>query len=125
MSVISRETGVRTRCAAIVNHNAIANLLRVVNLLRRTIFSTAGSFGHHCFSKKYRNTPPICIAICTTVLLVPLRSEEREILRVLLPFVSQCASHLYRNTPPICIAILLGKSWWLWSPECSPLNYGS
>ena len=39
---------------------------------------------------------------------------------VLLPFVSQYASHLYCNTPPICIAILLGKSWWLWSPECSP-----
>ena len=39
---------------------------------------------------------------------------------VLLPFVSQYASHLYRNTPPICIAILLGKSWWLWSPGCSP-----
>ena len=58
--------------------------------------------------------------MCTAVLLVPLRSEEREILSVLLPFVSQYASHLYCNTPPICIAILLGKSWWLWSPECSP-----
>ena len=58
---------------------------------------------HHYFSKKYRNTPPICIAIR-------------------LPFVSQyfrcpyalrkgkCrqySSHLYRNTPPICIAIRL------------------
>ena len=39
---------------------------------------------------------------------------------VLLPFVSQYASHLYRNTPPICTAMLLGKSWWLWSPGCSP-----
>ena len=39
---------------------------------------------------------------------------------VLLRFVSQYASHLYRSTPPICIAILLGKSWWLWSPGCSP-----
>ena len=67
-------------------------------------------------SHLYCNTPPIC----TAVLLVPLRSEEREILSVLLPFVSQYASHLYCNTPPICIAILLGKSWWLWSPECSP-----
>ena len=37
-----------------------------------------------------------------------------------LPFVSQYASHLYCNTPPICIAVLLGKSWWLWSPGCSP-----
>ena len=41
---------------------------------------------------------------------------------VLLPFVSQYAFHLYCNTPPICIAILLGKSWWLWSPGCSPLQ---
>ena len=39
---------------------------------------------------------------------------------VLLPFVSQYASHLYCNTPPVCIAVLLGKSWWLWSPGCSP-----
>ena len=44
----------------------------------------------------------------------------KGILSVLLPFVSQYASHLYCNTPPICIAVLLGKSWWLWSPECSP-----
>ena len=51
---------------------------------------------------------------------VPLGSKEREILSVLLPFVSQYASHLYCNTPPICIAVLLGKSWWLWSPGCSP-----
>ena len=36
------------------------------------------------------------------------------------PFVSQYAPHLYCNTLPICIAVLLGKSWWLWSPGCSP-----
>ena len=42
-------------------------------------------------------------------------------LSVLLPFVSQYASHLYCNTPPISIAALLGKSWWLWSPGCSPV----
>ena len=53
---------------------------------------------------------------------MPQRSEERETLSVLLPFVSQYASHLYRNMPPICIAILLGKSWWLWSPGCSPIR---
>ena len=84
---------------------------------------------HHYFSKKYRNTPPICIAIRLQV--VPqyfwcplrLRSEERETLSVLLPFVSQYASHLYCSTPPICIAILLGKSRWLWSPECSPIFF--
>ena len=32
--------------AAIVNHYAIVNLLRRANLLRRSIFSTAGSFGY-------------------------------------------------------------------------------
>ena len=46
---------------------------------------------HHYFSKKYRNTPPICIAIRlqfgAAVLLVPLRSEEREILSARLPFI--------------------------------------
>ena len=48
-----------------------------------------------------------------------LRTEKREILSVLLPFVSLYASHLYCNTPPICIAVLLGDLWWLWSPGCS------
>ena len=67
-------------------------------------------------SNLYRSTPSICIA----VLSVPLCSEEREILSVLLPFVSQHASRLYCNTPPIRIAVLLGKSWCLWSPGCSP-----
>ena len=41
----SQEKCVRTRCAAIVNHYAILTLLRRANLLRRSIFSTAGSFG--------------------------------------------------------------------------------
>ena len=67
-------------------------------------------------SNLYCNTPPIYIA----VLSVPLSTLERENTSILLPFVSQCASHLYRNTPPICIAILLEKSWWSWSPGCSP-----
>ena len=39
------------------------------------------------------STPPICIA-------------------VRLPFVLQYASHSHRST--------FEKSWWLWSPECSP-----
>ena len=47
----SQENGVHTRCAAIVNHRAIVNLLRRVNLLQRSIFSTAGSFGWHKFRK--------------------------------------------------------------------------
>ena len=41
----SQDNGVRTRCAAIVNHPAVLKILRVVNLLRVVIFSTAGSFG--------------------------------------------------------------------------------
>ena len=31
--------------AAMVNYCAVANLLRIVNLLQRSIFSMAGSFG--------------------------------------------------------------------------------
>ena len=31
----------------IANHCAIVSVLRVVNLLRRSIFSTAGSFGNY------------------------------------------------------------------------------
>ena len=45
MSAIPRKNGVGTRCAAIVNHYAIVNLLCRANSLRRSIFSTAGSFG--------------------------------------------------------------------------------
>ena len=41
----SQENGDGTRCAAIVNHYAIVNLLCRANLLRRSIFSTVGSFG--------------------------------------------------------------------------------
>ena len=38
--IVSAQGGV-----AIVNHCAIANLLRIVNLLRHSIFSTAGPLG--------------------------------------------------------------------------------
>ena len=41
----TKENGVRTRCAAVVNHYAIVNLLRRANLLRGGLFSTAGSLG--------------------------------------------------------------------------------
>ena len=43
----SQENGVRTLCAAIVNHYALVNFLRRANFkfLRRSLFSTAGSFG--------------------------------------------------------------------------------
>ena len=57
---------------------------------------------HHYFLKKvsqytsnlYCNTPHIYIA----VLSVPLRSDEREILSILLPFALQYAPHLHYNT---------------------------
>ena len=88
---------------------------------------TKRSPNHHYFSRKYRNTPPNLYCnmppICIAVLPVPLRSEEKEILSVLLPFVSQYASHLYCNTPPMRFAVLWGKSWWLWSPGCSPIKF--
>ena len=41
----SQENGVCTRCATTINHSAIPKLLRRVNLLWRSIFSTAGSLG--------------------------------------------------------------------------------
>ena len=40
----------------------------------------------------YCSTPPVRIAV---LLVVPLRSGERELLSVLLPFVSQYASHAF------------------------------
>ena len=58
---------------------------------------------HHYFSKKYRNTPPICIAIRLQFVLQCFRC----------PYAlrkgkhCQYSSHLYRSTPPICIAIRL------------------
>ena len=48
MSVISRKSfqnGVRTRCAAIVNHRAIVKILRVVNLLRVVFLVRRGPLG--------------------------------------------------------------------------------
>ena len=77
------------------------------------------------FSKKYRNTPPICIAIrlqfVPQYFWCPYALRKGKYCQYSSHFVSQYASHLYCNTPPICIAVLLGKSWWLWSPECSPI----
>ena len=40
------------------------------------------------------------------------------------PIVSQYASRLHRSTPPMCIAKFFEKSWWLWSPGCSPIILG-
>ena len=55
----SQENGVRTWHAAIVNHHAIVSLLRRAHLLRRSIFSTAGSFGiptKRCTCEKFAKT---------------------------------------------------------------------
>ena len=41
----SQENGVRTKCAAIVNHSAIVNLLLVVNLLRVVFLVRRGPLG--------------------------------------------------------------------------------
>ena len=87
-----------------------------IRRMPETLTTTTSQKASKYTSNLYCNTPPIC----TAVLSVPPRSQEREILSAPLPFVSQYASRLYCNTPPICIAVLLGKSWWLWSPECSP-----
>ena len=58
---------------------------------------------HHYFSKKYRNTPPICIAIRLPFVLqwfgCPYAVRKGK--------YCQYSSHLYRSTPPICIAIRL------------------
>ena len=74
--------------------------------------------------KNYRNTPPICIAIRLQCVVqcfrCPYALRKGRYCPVLLPFVSQYASLLYCSTPPIRIAVLLGKSWWLRSPGCSP-----
>ena len=75
---------------------------------------------HHYFSKKYCNTPSNCIAIHLQFVLqyfqCPYALRKGE--------YCQYSSHLYRSTPPICIAVLLRKSWWLWSPGCSPEKLG-
>ena len=46
MSVIPQENGVRTRCAAIVNHRAIVEILRIVNLLRVVFSVRRGPLGN-------------------------------------------------------------------------------
>ena len=58
---------------------------------------------HHYFSNKYRNTPPICIAIRLQFVLqcfwCPYALRKGK--------YCQYSSHLYRSTPPICVAIRL------------------
>ena len=70
--------------------------------------------------------PPICIAIRLQFVLecfwCPLHSEEREYCQYSSHLYRSTPPHLYCNTPPICITALLDKSWWLWSPGCSPIK---
>ena len=42
----NQENSVSARGVAIANHCAIVNLVRVGNLLRRSLFNAAGSFGY-------------------------------------------------------------------------------
>ena len=68
-------------------------------------------------SNLYCNALPICIA----VLRCPYATRKEkycqyssQCIAVRLPFVLQYTSHSYRSS--------LGKSWWLWSAECSPVS---
>ena len=54
----SQGNGVRTRCAAIANHNAIVNSLRVVNLLRVVFLVRPGPLGMTELHKFWRGRPP-------------------------------------------------------------------
>ena len=77
--------------------------------------------------KKYRNTPPICIAIRLQFVLqyfwCPLRSDKKGNIVSTPPIcIAVRPPHLYCSTPPICIAVLLEKSWWSWSSGCLPIT---
>ena len=83
------------------------------NVLSKLLLQTSGLIqkkseecrnpNHHYFSKKYRNTTPICIAIrlqfVSQYLWCPYALRKGK--------YCQYSSHLYRSTPPICIAIRL------------------
>ena len=55
----SQENGVRTRCAAIVNHRAIVKILRVKNLLRVVFLIRRGVLGFWLPEKSDLGTPLI------------------------------------------------------------------
>ena len=55
--------------------------------------------------KKYRNTPPICIAIHLQFVSQYFRCQKHALRKG--KYICQYSSHLYRSTPPICIAIRL------------------
>ena len=73
------------------------------DLIRADFWLNVRNPNHHYFSKKYRNTPPICIAI--RLQFVPQCFWCPYALRK--GKYCQYSSHLYRSTPPICIAIRL------------------
>ena len=52
----SQENGVRTRCAAVVNHRAIVKILRVVNSLRVVFLVRRGPLGCTSRVRKQRRT---------------------------------------------------------------------
>ena len=54
----SQENGVRTRCAAIVNHPAVLKILRVVNLLRVVFLVRRGPLGLVAGSSHPLSPPP-------------------------------------------------------------------
>ena len=86
-------------------------------------FQNVRNPNHHYFSKRIAIHLQLVLQYtsnlyCSAFGVIELSGKGNTSVR--LPFVPQYASHLYRNTPPICIAILLGKSWWLWPPGCSP-----
>ena len=64
------------------------------------------------FSKKYRNTHPICIARHLQFVLqcaLGAYALRKDIRSVLLPFVSQYSSHLYRSTSgKILVVVVTG-----------------
>ena len=78
---------------------------QTVMRIGRRIFiqKNARNPNHHYFSKKYRNTPPICIAI--RLQFVPQHFWCPYALRK--GKYCQYSPHLYHSTPPICIAIRL------------------
>ena len=57
----SQENGVRTRCAAIVNHPAVLKILRVVNLLRVVFLVRRGPLGTSQIFQKYLSDDFSCI----------------------------------------------------------------
>ena len=87
-------------CASVTQ---VALLPRALLLSNELFQKNVRNPNHHYFSKKYRKTPPFCIAIHLP--FVPQHFWCPYALRKV--EYCQYSSHLYRSTPPICIAIRL------------------